>query len=113
MVLWALCGAVGALAGSLVRRRLVFALLCALLSYGFSTAMDAFYWWYQYPHTWAGLTYSLATGFAFTLAHTLGSFVIALAVGPELVRMLERFGRRLHTEIVWDEPPAPGEPVGG
>lgn len=112
MALWALCGAVGALAGSLVRRRLVFALLCAFLSYGFSSAMDVSDWWYRYAHSWAGLTVSLTTGFPFTLAHALGSLVIALAVGPELVRMLERFGRRLHTEIVWDEAPLPGERAG-
>ena len=109
MALWALCGAVGALAGSLVHRRLVFALLCAVLSYGFSSAMDVSDWWYRYAHTWAGLSVSLTTGFPFTLAHALGSFAIALAVGPELVRMLERFGRRLHTEIVWDEPAACAE----
>lgn len=113
MALWALCGAVGALAGSLVRRRLAFALLCAFLSFGFSTAMDVAYWWYAYAHTWAGLTLQVTSGFAFTLAHALGSFAIALAVGPELVRMLERFGRRLHTEIVWDETLVPGERVGG
>jgi hypothetical protein len=84
-----------------------------VLAFGFSSAMDVAYWWYAYAHTWAGLTLQVSSGFAFTLAHALGSFAIALAVGPELVRMLERFGRRLHTEIVWDEPPAPGEPVGG
>ena len=111
MVLWALCGAIGALTASLVRRRFAFALLCALLAYGFSTAMDVSEWWYRYAHSWAGLTVSLTAGFPFTLAHALGSFVIALAVGPELARMLERFGRRLHTEIVWDEP-APSERVG-
>jgi energy-coupling factor transport system substrate-specific component len=113
MALWAACGAVGALASSLIRRRLVFALVCGLLSFGFSAAMDVAYWWYAYAHTWAGLTLQVTTGFVFTLAHALGSFAIALAVGPELVRMLERFGRRLHTEIVWDETPVPGEPAGG
>jgi energy-coupling factor transport system substrate-specific component len=112
MMLWALCGAVGALTSSLVRRRLVFALLCGLLSFGFSAAMDVAYWWYAYAHTWTGLTVQVTSGFAFTLAHAVGSFVIALAVGPELVRMLERFGRRLHTEIVWDEARAPGERAG-
>lgn len=112
MVLWALCGAAGSCAASLVRRRFAFALLCALLAYGFSTVMDVSDWWYRYAHSWAGLTVSLTMGFPFTLAHALGSFAIALAVGPELARMLERFGRRLHTEIIWDEPPAPGERVG-
>lgn len=112
MALWGLCGAVGALAARLARRRLVFALLCAVLAFGFSTAMDVAYWWYAYAHTWAGLTAQVISGFTFTLAHALGSFAIALAVGPELVRMLERFGRRLHTEIVWDETPAPVERAG-
>jgi hypothetical protein len=71
--------------------------------------MDVAYWWYAYPHTWAGLTTQVIMGFSFTLAHAIGSFAIALAVGPELVRMLERFGRRLHTEIIWDNAPPPGE----
>lgn len=113
MTLWALCGAVGALAAPLVRHRLVFALLCGLLAYGFSTAMDVYGWWYYYAHTWAGLAVSIATGFSFTLAHALGSLVIAFAVGPELARMLGRFARRLSTEVVWDEIPASGERVGG
>lgn len=112
MALWAACGAVGALTVRLARRRLTFALLCGVLAFGFSSAMDVAYWWYAYAHTWAGLTVQVTTGFAFTLAHALGSFAIALAVGPELVRMLERFGRRLHTEIVWDETLAPEEPAG-
>jgi energy-coupling factor transport system substrate-specific component len=112
MALWALCGAVGALTARLACRRVTFALLCAVLAFGFSTAMDVAYWWYAYAHTWAGLTWQVTSGFTFTLAHALGSFAIALAVGPELVRMLERFGRRLHTEIVWDEPPLPGERAG-
>ena len=112
MALWAACGALGALASSLIRRRLVFALVCGLLSFGFSAAMDVAYWWYAYAQSWAGLTLQVTTGFAFTLAHALGSFAIALAVGPELVRLLERFGRRLHTEIVWDETLVPEEPAG-
>ena len=101
MTLWALCGAVGALTPALLRHRALFALSCGLLAYGFSTAMDVSDWWYRYAHTWAGLTLSIATGFPFTLAHALGSVAIALAVGPELGRMLERFARRLHTEVVW------------
>jgi energy-coupling factor transport system substrate-specific component len=113
MALWALCGAAGALAHSIARRRLAFALLSALLSYGFSTAMDVSDWWYRYAHTWAGLTVSVTSGFPFTLAHALGSAVIAFAVGPELVRMLERFARRLRAEIVWDEQVAADEIVSG
>ncbi|MGD0167089.1 MAG: DUF6580 family putative transport protein [Gaiellaceae bacterium] len=108
MTLWALCGVVGALIPGLLRRRALFALVCALLSYGFSTVMDVYSWFYLYAHTWAGLTYSIGTGFPFTLAHAIGSFVIAYAVGPEFGRMLSRFARRLRTEVVWTEPQASG-----
>jgi len=112
MTLWALCGAVGALARPLLERRLSFALACAILAYLFSTAMDVSDWWYRYAHTWAGLTLSLTTGFAFTLAHALGSLVIGFAIGPELRRMLERFARRMRTEVVWSKEPAPSERTG-
>ena len=105
MALWALCGAIGAVGSSLARRRLVFALMCGLLAYGFSTAMDVSDWWYRYAHSWAGLAISLTTGFPFTLAHALGSFAIAFVVGPELCRMLARFSLRIHTEVVWAETP--------
>ena len=110
MALWAGCGAVGALAAPILRRRLVFALSSALLAYAFSTAMDVSDWWYRYAHTWAGLALSLTTGFPFTLAHALGSLAIGFAVGPELRRMLERYARRLHAEVLWDE--FPGLPKG-
>jgi hypothetical protein len=72
--------------------------------------MDVYGWWYYYAHTWAGLAISITTGFPFTLAHAIGSFAIAFVVGPELCRMLERFSRRIHTEVVWaDAAPLPEE----
>ncbi len=107
MALWALCGAIGAIGSSLARRRLSFALMCGLLAYGFSTAMDVSDWWYRYAHSWAGLAIAVTTGFPFTLAHALGSFAIAFVVGPELCRMLARFSLRLHTEVVWAETSSP------
>jgi hypothetical protein len=42
-----------------------------------------------------------ARGLPFDLAHAIGNVVIALAAGPELRRLLDRYGRRLHTEVVW------------
>jgi len=35
------------------------------------------------------------------VAHAAGNVVIALAIGPELTRLLERYSRRLRTEVVW------------
>jgi hypothetical protein len=44
----------------------------------------------------------LARGVPFDLAHAIGNFLIALAAGPELRRLLERYGRRLRPRIAWD-----------
>ena len=42
-----------------------------------------------------------AAGFSFSAAHAVGNVVIALAVGPELRRVLERYGGGCRTEVVW------------
>jgi energy-coupling factor transport system substrate-specific component len=101
MLLWGGCGAVGALAAPLLRRRVVFALVCCALGLAFSALMDVWQWWAFYPHTWQAFAALHATGLPFDVAHGVGNFLIALAVGPELRRLLERFARRLHTEVVW------------
>ena len=101
MLAWGGCGVVGALAAPLVRRRLPFALLCFVLGFAFSGLMDVWEWYSFYPHTWAALTVQLGRGFWFDAAHAIGNVVIALVVGPELRRLLERYGRRLRTEVAW------------
>jgi energy-coupling factor transport system substrate-specific component len=101
MLAWGGCGVVGALAAPLVRRRVPFALLCFVLGFAFSGLMDVWEWYSFYPHTWAALTVQLGRGFWFDAAHAIGNVVIALVAGPELRRLLERFGRRLRTEISW------------
>jgi energy-coupling factor transport system substrate-specific component len=101
MLFWGGCGAAGALAAPLIRGRLSFALLCFVLGFGFSGLMDVWLWFSFYPHTWAALLVQLGRGFWFDLAHAVGNVAIALAAGPELRRLLERFGRRLRTEVVW------------
>jgi len=35
------------------------------------------------------------------VAHAAGNVAIALAAGPELRRMLDRYRLRLRTEVVW------------
>jgi energy-coupling factor transport system substrate-specific component len=99
---WGGCGAVGALAGPLLRRRLPFAFACFVLGFAFSALMDGWEWFSFYPHTLQALAAVYARGFPFEAAHAIGNFLIALAAGPELRRLLGRFGRRIHTEVVWD-----------
>ncbi len=101
MLAWGGCGVVGALAAPLIRRRVPFALLCFVLGFAFSGLMDLWEWYSFYPHTWAALTVQLGRGIWFDAAHAIGNLLIALAAGPELRRLLERYGRRLRTEIVW------------
>jgi energy-coupling factor transport system substrate-specific component len=101
MLAWGGCGAVGALAAPLLRRRLPFALLCFVLGFAFSGLMDVWEWYSFYPHTWAALTVQLGRGVWFDGAHAVGNLVLALVAGPELRRLLERYGRRLRTEVVW------------
>jgi energy-coupling factor transport system substrate-specific component len=64
--------------------------------------MDLWLWFSFYPHTWAGLTAVVARGIPFDLAHAIGNLLIALVAGPELRRLLERYGRRLRPRVVWD-----------
>jgi energy-coupling factor transport system substrate-specific component len=101
MLFWGGCGAAGALAAPLIRRRLPFALACFVLGFGFSGLMDVWEWFSFYPHTREALGVLLARGLWFDLAHAVGNLAIALAAGPELRRLLERYGRRLRTEVVW------------
>ena len=98
---WGGCGAVGALAAPLLRRRLPFALACFVLGFAFSALMDGWEWFSFWPHTWAEAAVVYGRGFPFEAAHAIGNVVIALAAGPELRRVLERYGRRLRTEVVW------------
>ncbi len=101
MLAWGACGAAGALARADPPRRLPFAVVCFVLGFAFSGLMDVWEWFSFFPHTWQAFALQMARGFPFDVAHAIGNFVIALAVGPELRRILERYGRRLHVEVAW------------
>jgi energy-coupling factor transport system substrate-specific component len=101
MLAWGGCGVVGALLSSVLRGRLSFAALCFVLGFVFSTLMDLWLWLSFYPHTWEALVIVLGRGVWFSAAHAVGNVVLALVAGPELKRLLERYGRRLRTEVVW------------
>ena len=102
MLAWAACGAIGAAVAPALRNRVVFAFILGLLGLAFSAFMDVWNWTAFYEqHTWGTFTANLARGFPFDVAHAVGNVVFALVAGPELLRLLERFGRRLHPEVVW------------
>lgn len=101
MLAWAGCGAAGAALPGPLRRRFPLAIVCLCLGLCFSVFMDVWEWLSFLPHTWPALAAQLARGFPFDAAHGVGNLILALAVGPELRRVLERYGRRLRTEVIW------------
>lgn len=101
MLAWGACGAIGGITAPLLRRRLVFAATVCVLGFGFSFLMDVWQWLSFYPHTWQAFAAQIVRGIPFDLAHAIGNVVLALAAGPELRRVLERYRRRLRTEVVW------------
>jgi energy-coupling factor transport system substrate-specific component len=101
MLAWGGCGVAGALFTAVLRGRVPFAAVCLVLGFAFSTLMDVWLWLSFYPHTWEALAVVLGRGVWFSAAHAAGNVVLALVAGPELRRLLERYARRLRTEVVW------------
>jgi len=102
MLAWGACGVAGALAAPLLQRRVALAAFCFVLGLGFSAFMDVWTWLAFYDeHTWQTFVAVHARGLPFDLSHAIGNVLIALAAGPELRRLLDRYGRRLRTEVVW------------
>ena len=101
MLGWGACGVAGALLSPVIRSRWSLAAVTAVLGFAFSMSMDVWLWWGFFPHTLPSLVAVLARGLWFDVAHAAGNVVIALAAGPELRRLLERYRVRLHTEVVW------------
>jgi energy-coupling factor transport system substrate-specific component len=101
MLAWGACGLLGGLAAPLLRRRVPLALTCFALGFAFDAVMDVWEWLSFYPHTWQAFTALYLRGIWFDAAHASGNLVLALAVGPELRRLLERYARRLNAEVVW------------
>jgi energy-coupling factor transport system substrate-specific component len=101
MLAWGGCGLVAGLARAGLQGRVAFTAFCVLLGFAYGTLMDLWHWYGFLPHTGGALLVVLGAGFAFNAAHAVGNLVIALAAGPELRRALERYRRRLRSEILW------------
>jgi energy-coupling factor transport system substrate-specific component len=101
MLGWGACGAVGALLGPALRNRWALAAVSAVLGFAFSATMDVWLWYGFAPHTLPSLLAVTGRGLWFDASHATGNVVLALAAGPELRRMLDRYGARLRTVVVW------------
>jgi energy-coupling factor transport system substrate-specific component len=101
MLGWGACGAVGALLAPALRNRWALAAVAAVLGFAFSVSMDVWLWYGFSPHTFPALAAVVGRGLWFDVSHAVGNVAIALAAGPELRRMLDRYGARLRTVVVW------------
>ena len=101
MLGWGACGASVHWRRRSSRRRVPFALSAACSGSGSRSLMDVWTWLSFMPHTWPALVATLGRGLWFDAAHAVGNVAIALAAGPELRRLLDRYRRRLQTEVVW------------
>ena len=50
--------------------------------------------------SWAAFTLVTGRSIPFDIAHAAGNVVFALAIGPALFRLLERYARRIRTRVV-------------
>jgi energy-coupling factor transport system substrate-specific component len=99
MLAWGGCGLAGGLARALLHKRIPFAVFCFALGFAYGVPMDLWHW-YGFLRD-APVMVVLGLGFGFNLAHAIGNAALALVAGPELRRVLERYDRRLRTEIAW------------
>ena len=84
------------LAAGLIRNRWAFAALCFALGFAFSGAMDLWYWYSFWPHTWEALTLVFARGLWFSAFHAVGNVSSSRSSSAQAaLRLLERYGRRL------------------
>ncbi len=96
MLGWAAVGATAALIPGLRNR---FGLAAFGLAWGFlfDWLMDVWAWSSLGPGATVGsFTALAASGVWFDIAHAMGNVAIALVAGPTLIRILDRYARRIH-----------------
>jgi energy-coupling factor transport system substrate-specific component len=114
MLGWGLVGATGGLCAPLLRRRLPLVVFCLVWGFAYGALLDVWQLASFGPvFNLRGFIALESAGLPFDAAHALGNAVLAAVAGPALIRLLDRYGRRLSVEIDWDdeELPAPATSV--
>jgi energy-coupling factor transport system substrate-specific component len=96
---WGMVGVTAALVAPLLRHRLALALFGLAWGFLFDWFLDVWAW----TSLGGGTTSFFAlvsTGIWFDAAHAAGNVILALVAGPTLIRMLDRYARKLHGTFV-------------
>lgn len=80
------------------------ALVCMVVGFGFTVVQDVGDWVTYSDHSAAQLGVYVGKGIGFDAIHAAGCLVFALALGPVLIRSIQRFARRL--QVTWLAPGA-------
>lgn len=106
MALWSAAGLTGALLRPLCRRALGLALVAGVWGMLFGWAMNVWFLASFGPEvSWAAFTLTSGRSVPFDVAHAAGNVLLALVAGPALMRLLDRYARRIRTVVV--KPPGP------
>jgi energy-coupling factor transport system substrate-specific component len=119
MAAWGITGIVGALLALVSARRhrfdpphigrLTLAVVCGLVGFAFTVVQDVGDWVTYSDHSLAQLGAYVGQGLGFDAIHAIGCVVFALAMGPALIRSIQRFSRRL--DVRWVAPGAAFPPL--
>ncbi len=109
MAAWGVTGVIGAgLAwlvalrrprGGAVIGRWPLALVCCVVGFGFTVVQDVGDWVTYSDHSLSALGLYVGQGLGFDAVHAAGCLAFALAIGPALVRSVQRFAVRL--QVTW------------
>ena len=111
MALWAAAGLTGALLRPVCRNAIGLALVAGIWGLVFSWAMNVWFLASFGPElSWASFVLATGRSIPFDVAHAAGNVVLALVAGPALLRLLERYARRVRTDVVVT-PPGPPAPA--
>jgi len=113
MALWGLAGLSGALLRPLCTRAVGLAVVGFAWGFLFGWAMNVWFLASFGPDlSWASFVLVTGRSVPFDLAHATGNAVLALTIGPALLRLLGRYALRIRTEIVIDDPARARAPAG-
>jgi energy-coupling factor transport system substrate-specific component len=96
---WGMVGVTAAMAAPVLRNRLALAFFGLAWGFLFDWFMDVWAWSSLGGGT-ASFFALVSTGIWFDVAHAAGNVALALVAGPTLIRMLDRYARKLHGTFV-------------